>query len=117
MDQLKKNMRKKNEISTEKPDFLKQAIASRTDIEGIELDTLNTVGDLFVDLLATHWRKIQAIRESSQDSAVTVSLGFDIDTAGARPVVKSKIAYAQKFKDETEAIVEDPDQAKLSLNN
>jgi hypothetical protein len=100
-------------------DHLKKLIASSydPDIDEMEGEIIGTIAVLFRDLLIQNWMQIQAIRKRSEDSAVAVSFGFDVDTSGKQPLVKGKIAYSEKFKDEAECWVQDPQQQRLQMDN
>lgn len=91
------------------------ALAESSGLEGIESATLAMIGDLVGGLIVQNWSQIKSCREQSE-SIVALSIGVTIDASGTRPIVKSKIGYAQKFSDAADGIVDDPNQEKLDLD-
>lgn len=82
----------------------------------MEAEIIGTMAALFGDLLLSNWSTIKQIRQRSEDSAVTISIGFDVDSSGKLPLVKGKISFSEKWKDEAEMWVKDPNQPDLELN-
>lgn len=91
--------------------------ASGYDVDSLEAETIAVAATLFRDLLIHNWSAIRSIREQSEDSSVSVSYAFEVDQSGKKPIVRARLSYAQKFKDELESWVDDPAQTKLNLNN
>jgi hypothetical protein len=85
-------------------------------LDGMEAETVAVIAELFGNLLAQNWSQIKACRDRSDDAAVSISFGFDVDNSGKLPLVRAKIGYAQKFKDQLESFVEDPDQPGMDFD-
>lgn len=92
-----------------------EAVRETSGLEGIEAETIATVGELFGSLLVQNWSQIKACRDRSDEATVSISFGIEVNASGVRPVVKAKCGYSQKYTDSLEALVEDPNQEKLAL--
>ena len=92
-------------------------VRSISGYDDIEAEIIVTISTLFRDLLLQNWSQIKNIRQRSEETAVKISFGFDVDSSGAKPLVKGKLTFSEKFSDELDAWVDDPQQKKLNLNN
>lgn len=73
---------------------------------------LEEAAESISNLLSTHWARIQETISSS-DEKTNVSLSLSLDHSGKVRIVKAKISYSLRTRDETEAQVCDPDQIQL----
>ena len=86
-------------------------------LDGMEAETVAVIGELFGGLLSQNWSQIKACRDRSEDAAVSISFGFDVDNSGKLPLVRAKIGFSQKFKDSVEAFVQDPNRPDLPMES
>jgi hypothetical protein len=81
-----------------------------------EAQIINKVCTQIRDLLSTHWPKITELRDDDPKSEVAISFATDVSCSANTPNIKTKISYSQKFRDEIEERLEDPNQAQLFAN-
>lgn len=94
-----------------------EALKASSGYEGIEAETIATIGELFGNLLVQNWSQIKACRDKSDEATVAISIGITVNASGVRPAVLAKIGYSQKYSDSLEAFVDDPNQEKLLLED
>lgn len=80
-----------------------------------EESILSRILEAQADLLRKHWPKISGIRNGADDSTVTITFSSLVDASGPKPHILTRISYAQRFKDEREDWVDDPNQPRLPL--
>jgi hypothetical protein len=81
--------------------------------DALESQIIEKMVDQIRDLLNVHWPKIAELRDDDTESAISIGLATDVNCAGSSPVVKTKISYSQKFKDEIEERLDDQNQGRL----
>lgn len=111
-----KNMETKTQEEKSGKSHFGDTLKHLSGYDGLEAETIGTVGALVGELLVQNWSQIKSCRDRSDDASVTISFGVEVNASGKVPIVKAKISYSQKFADSAEAMVDDPDQAKLDLN-
>jgi hypothetical protein len=69
----------------------------------------------FRSAVCQNWPHIREVNELSEDGKVSFSFGATVNRAGKRPVVTGKLSFARRWTDETEGVVEDPNQQQLPI--
>lgn len=85
-------------------------------LDGLAAEKFGTVIDTITGLISANWSQIDDISKQSDESTVSISIGVEIDSSGKVPLVKTRIGYAQKYKDEAESWVHDPNQPNLPID-
>jgi hypothetical protein len=95
---------------------VKQAAIHQSGLDGLDAETFGTVIDTLTGLIAANWPQIDDIRKQSDESTVSIAIGVEVNSSGKVPLVKTRIGYAQKYKDEAECWVNDPNQPNLPID-
>ncbi len=80
-----------------------------------EAQIIDKLCDQIRDLLKVHWPKITELRDDDENSQVSIGFATEVNCAGSTPSIKTKISYSQRFKDEIEERLDDPNQPKLNI--
>jgi hypothetical protein len=56
------------------------------------------------DLLINYWKQIKTVRDA-EDGKVAIAIQFSVDVTGESPVVKTKVSFSRKYKDDCEIVV------------
>jgi ERCC4-type nuclease len=86
------------------------------ELPGMEYRIVERCLDATRDLLSNHWDKISEIRDGGEEETVDIAVKFTVDCSGPTPKIVTKIAYAEKFKDEREDTLPDAKQPGLGLD-
>lgn len=73
------------------------------------------IRDAVEDLATANWPRIQSVLAVCEGK-VTVAFSVSLDRTGKKPRVLTKIAFAEKHKDERDVYIEDPRQQTLPID-
>jgi len=71
----------------------------------------------FRSAVVANYVTIREFGEQSDNAKVSVGFRLTINRAGKRPVVTGKMRFGRSVSDETEGVVEDPNQTPLPLSD
>lgn len=94
---------------------LKTLVLDASQLDPKEAAIIAGIVQAQLDLLTQHWTQIQAIRDADDSSEVSISLSSAVNSSGPRTQVVTKISYSQKYKDEREDFIDDPNQTKMNI--
>lgn len=66
--------------------------------------------------LCQNWPFIKEVRDGDDAQTVSFSFGVRVNAAAKRPIVTGRLTFAKRWTDDTEGVVEDPNQKQLQMD-
>ncbi len=87
------------------------------ELNELETEIIKEIGIAVSDLTTQSWPRLYSILRDSDNRKVVVSFAVEIDHSGNRPKVVTRIAFAERHKDERETVIRDPRQTEMPLTD